>query len=68
MEIIIAGKKISNIKEITTVESMIGDFSKVDQAMLVKLLLNSQILKLLKALVIKLLKLLVRISQTELNL
>ncbi len=33
MEIIIAGKKISNIKEISSVESMINDFSKVDQAM-----------------------------------
>ena len=33
MEIVVAGKKISNIKEITSVESMINDFSKVDQAM-----------------------------------
>ena len=33
MELIIAGKKISNIKEIAAVESMINDFSKVDKAM-----------------------------------
>lgn len=33
MEIVVAGKKISNIKEVSTVESMINDFSKVDQAM-----------------------------------
>lgn len=33
MEIIIAGKKISNIKEISSVESMISDFAKINQAM-----------------------------------
>ena len=33
MEIVVAGKKISNIKEVSTVESIINDFSKVDQAM-----------------------------------
>lgn len=32
MEIVIAGKKILNIKEISSVESMLCDFSKIDQA------------------------------------